>query len=140
MYLTYEEYKNMGGTLVETTFDSLCFEAQSYVDWCTFNRLQKESAENYPEELKRVMFELIRHIQTKRSLMNPGDVTLSSTGTTAVAKMENDGVAVTYNTVSANDFLSRDRKEIQTLIQTYLRSTTNSLGQKLLYRGRYADE
>lgn len=140
MYLTYEEYTVMGGTLAETTFNSLCFEAQSYVDWCTFNRLQKESAENYPEELKRVMFELIKHIQTKRSILNPGDKSLSSTGTTSVAKMENDGVAITYSIASANDFLSRDRKEIQTLIQTYLRSTTNSLGQRLLYRGRYADE
>ena len=31
MYLTYEEYQNMGGTLDEATFDDYAFEAEAKI-------------------------------------------------------------------------------------------------------------
>ena len=46
MYLTYDEYQNMGGTLVETTFEEYEFTAECIVNWYTFNRLTKETT--YP--------------------------------------------------------------------------------------------
>ena len=36
MYLTYNEYREYGGTLDETAFADINFEAESYVDWYTF--------------------------------------------------------------------------------------------------------
>ena len=39
MYLAYEDYQNMGGTLDETAFNDFEFEAETIVDWYTFNRL-----------------------------------------------------------------------------------------------------
>ena len=44
MYLTYEEYENMGGkTLEETAFEQFEFEARAHIDWWTFSRLQNET-------------------------------------------------------------------------------------------------
>ena len=57
MYLTYAEYQTMGGTLDETTFNDLEFEAEATVNWYTFNRLKNDTT--FPEELKRLMKYLI---------------------------------------------------------------------------------
>ena len=51
MYLTYAEYQNMGGTLEEATFNDLAYEAQTYIDWVTFRRLQEEGSE-IPDAVK----------------------------------------------------------------------------------------
>ena len=61
MYLSYEEYQNMGGALDETTFNDYRFEAETKIDWYTFNRLQKD--EVIPEAVKRCVFRLIKLIQ-----------------------------------------------------------------------------
>ena len=42
MYLTFAEYTAMGGTLSQTTFDDLEFEAEALVNWYTFNRLKND--------------------------------------------------------------------------------------------------
>ena len=42
MYITYEQYKNYGGTLDEATFNEYEFEARSWVNWYTFNRLEND--------------------------------------------------------------------------------------------------
>ena len=55
MYLTYAEYQEYGGTLDETTFNNLEFDAESTVNWCTFNRLKRPEWQEAlsTEELKR---------------------------------------------------------------------------------------
>ena len=57
MYLSYEDYQEMGGTLEETTFNSFEYEAETIVNWYTFNRLKGE--ETYPEELAKCIYRLI---------------------------------------------------------------------------------
>ena len=42
-YLTYDEYQQYGGTLDETAYQDVAFEAQSVINWWTFNRLQSET-------------------------------------------------------------------------------------------------
>lgn len=140
MYLTYEKYQTMGGTLDETTFNSICFEAQAYVDWVTFNRLQK--VETMPEAVEKCMFEIIKLIQTKRLLVTPDTDNYASggSGSAHVSGMSNDGVSVTYNVMSANELLDKDLKEVRNIIRLYLQGVTNELGQNLLYRGRYSNE
>lgn len=67
MYLTYAEYTNMGGTLDETAFNDFEFEAESIVDWYTFNRLHNMTT--YPEKLKRCMYSLIKVTALKANLL-----------------------------------------------------------------------
>ena len=54
MYLTYEEYQAYGGQLDETSFNDLEYDAESTVNWYTFNRLKKPewAAVLNTEELK----------------------------------------------------------------------------------------
>lgn len=137
MYLTFEEYQNMGGTLDQTSFSDMEFEAECLVNWYTFNRLHGDA--EYPDPLKRCVKALIDLIQAKSSVL---DVT-GADGQGAVgqvASQSNDGVSVSYNILSATDLITNADKEIGMKIQMYLQGVTNSLGQKLLYRGVYANE
>ena len=71
MYLTYEEYTEFGGTLDETAFNDTEFDAESLINWYTFNRLKKtewtEALKS--EELKRCMYQLIRVKQMEDELL-----------------------------------------------------------------------
>ena len=138
MYLTYEEYQNMGGTLDETTFNDYEFEASSLVDWYTFNRLKNES--EYPEALTRCVYHLIRTLQLKMGTLG-GNVTSGGQGAVAnIASQSNDGVSISYNTVPASELVQLSKTEMVDTIQRYLNGVMNSLGQKVLYRGLYPGE
>ena len=67
MYLTYEEYVEMGGTLDEATFNEYEFEARGLVDWYTFDRLKKET--ELSPEVKQCMYMLIKYITDKNNLL-----------------------------------------------------------------------
>ncbi len=141
MYLTYEDYFDMGGTLEdEAAFEELEFEARSIIDWWTFNRLQQE--QNYPEAVKRCMFKLIKLIQEKEIAMSP--VTKGSSEnsviTAGIVRESNDDVLTEYNTLSARQSMDMARSEIKTIVSRYLQGVRNSLGHKVLYRGVYPDE
>lgn len=139
MYLLYSEYQNMGGTLDENLFNELEFEAETKVDWYTFNRLEKET--EYPEKLKRCMYALIKFIYEVQQASLLGDDGSGDSGiNAAVASQSNDGVSISYNVMSARDIVESSDKKIQSIIQQYLQGVMNSLGQKLLYRGLYPGE
>ena len=153
MYLSYADYQNMGGTLDETTFNEFEFEAECIVNWYTFNRLKNEV--EYPAELSRCMFALIKLAKLKADAMLMGAQTTTvidgeghSTTTVlspTIQSQSNDGVSTSYNTVSASEVfgnLSAMKRggEIENLVQLYLNGVVNSLGHKLLYRGLYPDE
>ena len=153
MYLSYEEYQNMGGTLDETAFNDFEFEAECIVNWYTFDRLKNET--EYPVELQRCMYALIKMAKLKSDSMNLGQQTTQTTDSqgnvttvtvnAAIASQSNDGVSVSYNTVQASavfEKLSPRVKggEIDNTIKMYLWNVTNSLGQKVLYRGLYSNE
>jgi len=140
MYLTYAEYVNMGGTEEETAFNNLEFEAESLINWYTFNRLKNE--DSYPEEVKRLMYYIINLLVSTRNAMN-----ISSSGSASspqelnnIKSQSNDGVSVSYQTLSANDLIDKNKKAIEEAVDRYLQGVMNSLGQKLLYRGLYKGE
>lgn len=136
MYLTYEEYQNMGGTLDETTFNDLEFEAEALVNWYTFNRLKKDTT--FPEELKRLMKYLINNAQA-----NPvSSVTSNVVGASksVVSSQSNDGVSVSYNVLSAKDTMEALKASSAEAVQRYLQGVMNEAGQLLLYRGIYPNE
>ena len=142
MYLDYEEYSDMGGTLSELDFDFLAYEAGSFIDWYTFNRLKKY--ETIPQEVKDCEFHLIRLIQLRLGALGIGSLDTSSGSTNSalgqIASQSNDGVSVSYNSLPASEAIKSMRDEVGNIIQRYLQGVMNELGQKLLYRGLYPGE
>ena len=140
-YLTYDEYTEVGGTLDETEFTYYAYEAESYIDWYTFNRLHNMT--NIPEAVKRCEFYLIGLIQERLTALGisiPVDGSSSAGGNKAIMSQSNDGVSVSYNALSARDAISGLRDEVGQTINRYLQGVTNELGRKLLYRGLYPNE
>ena len=56
-YLTYSEYQELGGSLAETSFNLLEYEARKRIDLRTHKRL--DEVEEIPDEVKICMFNLI---------------------------------------------------------------------------------
>lgn len=138
MYLTYEEYTNMGGTLDEAAFDDLEFEAESLINWRTFNRLKKE--EQQSAAVKRLMLYLIKYLKIKSDTVNGSTADGQASGGAVVASQSNDGVSKSFAVVSASELLKTAQSEIDSAISRYLDGVANSLGQYVLYRGIYPNE
>ena len=141
MYLTYEEYENMGGkTLEETAFEQFEFEARAHIDWWTFSRLQNET--EYPEAVKRCMFKLINLLVDKQTAMIVDGQTTDTNNVTkaGITSESNDGVSATYNTLSASEAVKALEDELEGTIRMYLAGVKNSLGRLLLYRGLSPNE
>ena len=140
-YLTYDEYTDVGGTLDETEFNYYAYEAESYIDWYTFNRLHNTT--EIPDAVKRCEVYLIKFIQERLSALG---VSMGDSGGTAnnpimsMMSQSNDGVSVSYGNMSAKDANASLYKEVEQTIQRQLAGVTNELGRKLLYRGLYPDE
>ena len=138
MYLTFDEYQEMGGTLDETTFNDYLFEAESYVDWYTFNRLRKET--EIPLEVKKCVYHIIKLAEQRAKLLLVEPTEDGVAPTAQIASQSNDGVSISYNVLSANTLFNNLRNEISNSIKRFLSTTVNSLGQKVLYRGIYPNE
>ena len=140
MYLTYEDYQNMGGTLDNTAFNEYEFEAESIINWYTFNRLK--NATTYPNELSRCMYALIKLCAEKAGLLGNSGVASeeSGTGGSVITSQSNDGVSVSYNVISASEAFKLCSDEVGNTVKHYLSGVTNELGRKLLYRGLYPGE
>lgn len=67
-YLTYEEYLALGGTLDETPFTLLEFEARREIDLRTKNRLVGK--DNIPDEVKLCLYNLINTVSLYASDTN----------------------------------------------------------------------
>ena len=140
-YLTYEEYTDVGGTLDETDFNYYAYEAESYIDWYTFNRLHNTT--EIPEAVKRCEVYLIRFIQERLTALGVSGVNNDGNSldpVSAIMSKSNDGVSVSYSAMSAKDVNASLYKEIEQTIQRQLAGVTNELGRKLLYRGLYPNE
>lgn len=140
MYLTYDEYLAFGGTIEETAFDNLEFEARTVIDWWTYNRLQND--EEYPEAVKRCMFKLINLIIAKQrvQLLNNNGTATDNIAKSGIIQQSNDGVSTTYNIMSASEIIAQSGEDIKSTIRMYLQNVRNSLGRKVLYRGLYPGE
>lgn len=139
MYLTYLEYKAYGGTLDETTFNDVAFEAASMIDWYTFNRLQNDT--EYPEAVKRCMYSIIKYVIAQQQVSGIASDNANNSGVNAgIVSHSNDGVSESFNILSAKDVIDAGKSQIKQLINQYLSSVVNSLGQKVLYRGVYPNE
>lgn len=136
MYLDYESYQNMGGTLDETTFNNYEWEASAHIDYHTFNRLEGEKV--IPEKVIMLDFKLIELLQKQNSALSLGKGE-SNTGV-YVTKQSNDGVTTEYSSIGAAELYTSVKAEADRIIQFYLSGVKNSKGQLITYRGLYPGE
>lgn len=116
-YLTYEEYKALGGLLDQTPFNLLEFEARKEVDKYTFNRLVNLETQN--QEVKLCIYSLIEQINSNKANLK------------GVASESTDGYSISY-TSQNNAEISQ---KTQNIIDTYLINCKLSDGTPYLYRG-----
>ena len=139
-YLTYEDYLSYGGTLDETTFDDLEFQAELQIDWYTFNRLQHDT--KVSDRVKRCVFTLIKLIQDKLiASAIPSDTgdTLNNVQA-GITAQSNDGVSISYNVLSASEIVQNSQDEIKNCVERGLYGVVNEAGKKVTWRGIYPDE
>ena len=139
MYLTYEEYKQYGGTLDEPTFNQLSFKCQKMIDAMTAERVKK--MKEFPEAVKRCMFELMNQEEIFSKNMTDLVGGSSSSNGKVIASFSTDGYQESYGGGSDNtgSYLRKMREDLDSLQKTtisdmlaYERDDNNT---KLLYRG-----
>jgi len=110
-YLTYEEYRALGGTLDLMPFELLEFECRRRIDERTQNRLK--NIESIPQEVKLCLFKLM-------NVMTSYDEGLDTVSRN-IASENTDGYSVSYVTGSQiQEVLKTKNKEIDDIIMTYL--------------------
>ena len=121
-YLEYSEYTSLGGTLEETPFSILEYNARMKIDERTFGRLK--DLETQPQEVKMCVFSLIKTLDSYSSYTE-NNKSISSEST--------DGYSVSYKGAS-KEITEAMNKEIEDIINTYL---SNVLVDNIpvLYRG-----
>lgn len=139
MYLSYDDYRNYGGTLDETTFTDYIFEVEAKINWYTFNRLEKIEYDVLDDKVKRCAYLLVQKLESLQAYQ-PGAVGSEGSASAQVASQSNDGVSISYNVLSAADAINLATDEIKRTINICLQGVTNELGQKVLYRGLYPNE
>ena len=116
-YLTYEEYKSLGGLLDQTPFNLLEFEARKEVDKYTFNRLVNLETQN--QEVKLCIYALIEQINSNKANLK------------GVASENTDGYSISY--VNQNN--AEISQKTQNIIDAYLINCKLADGTPYLYRG-----
>ena len=107
-YLSYEEYKSLGGTLGEMPFNILELKARQVINERTQNRLK--NIEEMPQEVKICVYDLI-------NTMNKYN--LSNNSTSSNVSSENiDGYSVTYK--SGTELTEEQKKQYDDVMETDL--------------------
>ena len=121
-YLTYQEYKALGGTLDEMPFNLLEFNARKKIDERTFGRLVDKGQEY--QDVKLCVFKLIPILQSYDTY-NMRDKSISSVNT--------DGYSESYDTPKEETTKAKE-SEVADLIETELNDVYVN-GVWVLYRG-----
>ena len=122
MYLSYIEYKELGGTMNEATFNKNEFEIENKIDYLTNGRIKNLS--QVPQAVKMLCFRLGTSFWEKVEIDAPNNLTSYSNG------IESFGYANT-TTSSQSSSISVIDKQINNLVAEYLWEYP-----ELLYRGR----
>ena len=115
-YLSYEEYKSLGGTLGEMPFNILELKARQIINERTQNRLK--DVKKIPQEVKICVYDLIQIINKYNNSNNSTSSNISS---------ENiDGYSVTYK--SGTELTDEQKKQFNERIRycmSFQRSVLN---------------
>lgn len=122
-YLTYKEYRLLGGTLDIAPFNLLEFEARQNIDKYTYGRLKELTTQN--QEVKLCVFKLLGMIDSynKQEVQNK-----------SIASEHTDGYSISYATPS-KDFTETKANEIKNIIKEYLLDCKLEDGTPYLYCG-----
>ena len=107
-YLSYEEYKSLGGTLGEMPFNILELKARQIINERTQNRLK--NVEKIPQEVKICVYDLI-------NTMNKYNLSNNSTSSN-VSSDNTDGYSVTYK--SGTELIEEQKKQYDDVMETDL--------------------
>lgn len=113
MYLSYDEYQSMGGSVSDTAFTNLEYKAGKRIDMATHGRIKDEKEPR--EAVKRLCFELISFYATGAG--------------NGMASASNDGVSVAFLSGEAS------AKQETNLIKQYLIGELCNDGTPILYLG-----
>ena len=105
-YLTYEEYKSLGGTLGEMPFNILELKARQIINERTQNRLK--DVEDIPVEVKVCVYHLVNIASSYQSKVS--DVSVASEST--------DGYSISYK--SGTDLTEEQKKQYDDVMETDL--------------------
>lgn len=126
MYLTYNEYLGMGGSVDENAFARLEAKARAHLDRITFGRLV--NAEALPDSVKYCMFDLLNAASADESA---GAIAAGR----EIAAMGNDGVSVTFASGATGNAAKTVSARYAAIVRTWLAHETDSHGIPLLYSG-----
>ena len=121
-YLTYEEYKSLGGTLGEMPFNILELKARQIINERTQNRLK--DIEKIPQEVKICVYDLI-------NTMNKYNLSNNSTSSN-VSSENTDGYSVTYK--SGTEMTTEQKAQLEDVMLTDLYGVVVN-GEAILYLG-----
>lgn len=107
-YLTYEDYKSLGGTLGEMPFNILELKARQIINERTQNRLK--NIEQIPQEVKICVYDLI-------NTMNKYNLSNNSTSSN-ISSENTDGYSVTYK--SGTELTEEQKKQYDDVMETDL--------------------
>lgn len=123
-YLTYNEYKALGGNLDITPFNLLEYEARRIIDSRTLQRLK--GIEIIPQEVKMCMFSLINTINSYSNQgQNSKNISSESVGSYSVSYITGTQIQETINSKNA---------ELTDIVLTYLTGVIIN-GEHLVYLG-----
>ena len=110
-YLTYAEYKSLGGTLEETPFNLLEYEARKQINIRTQNRLVNETTQT--EDVKLCVFHLIEKIDSYSKTTDSASGNIASENT--------DGYSISYLTATQiSEIIKSKNVELGDIIMTDL--------------------
>ena len=92
-YLTYEEYKALGGTLDLMPFNLLEYEIRRRIDIRTQFRLKNVDSKDIPQEVKLCEYAMIKEV--KKYLEQEENISNQN-----IASENIDGYSVTYNNLT----------------------------------------
>ena len=121
-YLTYEDYKSLGGTLDEMPFNILELKARQIINERTQNRLK--DVEKIPQEVKICVYDLIQIINKYNNSNNSTSSNISSENT--------DGYSVTYK--SGTELTTEQKAQFEDVMFTDLYGVIVN-GEAILYLG-----
>ena len=127
-YLTYREHIDLGGTLEQTPFNLLEYEARKKIDERTQGRLKKIDTTEMPQEVKMCMYALINCLSgyNKNSL---GTINKN------IVSESIDGYSVSYvNSTQFESVVNSKNIELNDIIKTYLTGVIVN-NQHILYLG-----
>ena len=121
-YLTYQEYKALGGTLDEMPFKLLEFNARKKIDERTFGRLVDKGQEY--QEVKLCVYNMITTLNSYSSY---------DTQNKAISSESTDGYSISYGTPQKSTTEAKN-SELEDVINSYLANVVID-NVPVLYRG-----